>query len=69
MEQHHGLLAKKDLVTIGFVTLITVFAWIGFEVYRTNSKDTLPEKTKELIAPLNPTIKQEVIEKLEAARP
>lgn len=69
METQKGLLAKKDLVAIGFVTLITVFAWIGFEVYRTNSKNTVPQRTQELIAPIDPAVAEHVLNRLEAAQP
>lgn len=68
-EQSKGLLAKKDLVVIGFVTLTTVFVWMGFEVYRANSKDTVSEKTQQLIAPIDPTIREDVLNRLEASQP
>lgn len=69
MEPSKNFLDKKDLVTIGFVTLITVFVWIGFQVYRTSSKDTVSQKTQELLTPLDTTLPEDVFNQLEATTP
>ena len=46
------------------MTLLTVLTWIGFEIYRTATKTTIPRVTQEQMKPLDPKIKKEVIEKL-----
>jgi len=46
------------------MTLITVLTWIAFEVYRTMTETTISKVTQEQMAPLNPQIKKEIIEKL-----
>jgi hypothetical protein len=56
-------LGKNSLI-LSIMTLITVLVWIAFEVYRTATKTTIPKVTQEQMAPLNPQIKKEVIEKI-----
>jgi len=54
----------KNALVLSIMTLITVLVWITFEVYRTVTKTTIPKVTQEQMAPLNPKIKKEVIEKI-----
>jgi hypothetical protein len=54
----------KNALILSIMTLITVLVWIAFEVYRTATKTTIPKVTQEQMAPLNPQIKKEVIEKI-----
>jgi len=46
------------------MTLITILTWVVLEVYRTATKTTISKVTQEQMAPLNPQIKKETIEKL-----
>ena len=54
----------KNALIISIMTLITVLTWIAFEVYRMATKTTIPKVTQEQMAPLNPQIKKETIEKI-----
>lgn len=44
---------SKDLLLISIFTLITVFAWIVFEVYHTAVTSTITEIQQKLTTPLN----------------
>jgi hypothetical protein len=56
----------KNALFFSILTLITVLTWIGVEVYLTATKTTIPKVTQEQMAPLDPRIKEEVIENLKA---
>lgn len=55
----------KNILIISLMTLLTVFSWIGFEVYRTYTKTTVPKIIKDLIKPLNPTLNQNLFEEID----
>jgi len=54
----------KDALILSVTTLITVLCWIAFEVYRTATTTTIPKVTQQQMAPLDPRIKRETIEKI-----
>jgi hypothetical protein len=60
----NGFKLGKDALIFSVLTLITVLTWIGFEVYRTATKTTIPEVTQRQMAPLEPKIKKETINQL-----
>jgi hypothetical protein len=55
----------RDVVVLLISTLITIAAWVGFEVYRAYTRVTLPEGVEEYLTPLTPTLDIEVLESLE----
>ena len=55
---------SKDIVRILTLTLITIFAWIAFDVYSVLNRDVQSEVLKEQMEPLNPEINMEVIKEL-----
>lgn len=55
---------NKDIIRVLTLTLITIFAWIAFDVYRTLNKDVQSEVLKEQMEPLNPEINIQVVEEL-----
>lgn len=58
---------KKPLppvVIFAILTTVTTFIWIGFEVYREYTKEPEPEVPAAVIAPLNPTLDEEVLNKV-----
>ncbi len=61
--------SNKDLLVLASVTLITVFAWIGFEAYRSITNKPLPPQSQQVMAPLNPTIREDVLQQLEQNQP
>lgn len=48
--------AGQNLVGFMIFTLITVMAWIGFDVYRTLNKKTLPSISEEEVKPFDPVL-------------
>lgn len=59
---------SRDLLTLSVLTLITVFTWIGFEVYRALTKTEIPTVLQRQIEPLNPTIKRDIFQDLKSRR-
>jgi hypothetical protein len=51
----------KHLILIGAFTLLTVLAWIGFDVYHNSVTSTVSEDTVKTIIPITPTFDQEAI--------
>lgn len=60
---------NKDLLAVAIATLITVFAWIGFQAYRTIVNKPIPSEVDQLTAPLNPKVREEVLVILEQSQP
>ncbi len=54
----------KNILIISIMTLITVFIWIGYEVYHAYTATTVPTVVRELIQPLNPSIDEAIIENI-----
>lgn len=57
------------MAIIAVLTAVTVFIWIFIQTYNTATKESLPPKTQELAAPIDPTIRQDVLQKLNNAQP
>lgn len=55
----------KNFLILASMTLIIVFLWIGFEVYRSYTETTIPKVITELIKPLSPAIDLATIEDIE----
>lgn len=49
---------NRDLLLISIFTLITVFAWIVFEVYHSAVTTTITQIHQKLINPLDPKINE-----------
>ena len=58
-------LKTPTLVTTAVLTMITVIFWIAFEVYRTITTKPAPTVPQEIIAPLNPTLDEGTLNKLQ----
>jgi len=56
---------SKNVLFFSIMTLVTVITWIGFEVYRTATKTTIPQVTQEQMASLEPKIRKEIINSLQ----
>ncbi len=52
-------------VTLAIITLITIFFWIAFEVYRTLTVKPAPPVPTEIISPLNPALDVTALNKLQ----
>lgn len=55
---------SKDILILTILTVITVFTWIGVDVYRTLRRPTPPNIPAELLLPLNPKLETRVIDDL-----
>lgn len=55
----------RDIVVLLISTLITVVAWVGFEVYRAYTKINPPEGIESYLTPLSPTLDTSVLDELE----
>ena len=55
---------NKDLLVISIFTLITVMAWIVFDVYHTAVTSTITEVQQKLMTPLDPKINLSTIQQL-----
>ncbi|MDO8487725.1 MAG: hypothetical protein Q7S31_00225 [bacterium] len=55
----------RDLVVVLTTTLITIAAWVGFEVYRAYTKVSLPEGVEKYLQTLNPTLNVATLDQLE----
>lgn len=45
---------RREFLIIAIATLITIIAWVGFDVYFKRQKATIPPNIQELINPVNP---------------
>jgi hypothetical protein len=59
---------NRDLLILAILTVITVFTWIGFEVYRTLTETEIPSVLQHQIEPLNPTIEKAVLQSLKSRK-
>jgi hypothetical protein len=58
---------SKTLAPILFLTLITIVAWVAFQVLKIATSSTIPEPTQQQIEKLNPTLDKSVFDDLESA--
>ena len=59
----------RQVVVVLVMTLITLVAWVGFEVYRTYTLVNIPPVSGKLLLELSPTLDISVLEKLESRTP
>jgi hypothetical protein len=59
---------NRDLLILSILTVITVFSWVTFEVYRALTQVEIPAVLKQQIEPLNPTIQTEIIQGLKSRK-
>ena len=55
---------KRDILTIGILTLVAVILWIAIEVYQTYTQTTIAGNIKKQLEPLSPSIDTQVIDSL-----
>lgn len=58
---------SKNFVTILFLTLITLLAWVAFQVFKITTATTIPAPTQEQIRALDPKLDKSVLEDLKKA--
>ena len=56
----------RGIVTVLIMTLITLTAWVGFEVYRAYTRANIPPVLAKQLLELSPTLDIPVLEKLES---
>ena len=57
-----------NILLFAIFTTITIFVWIGFEVYKVLNPLTLETIPDSVLLPLDPTLDQDVLKKLESRR-
>lgn len=55
---------NKNIVTILFLSLITIVLWVAFQVFDISSQSTIPPPTQEQIRELDPNLDQSVFDDL-----
>ena len=53
---------SRDILVLSVCTLITISAWIGFDVYRILTREEEPYVPGSQLAPFDPEIDQEIID-------
>ncbi len=56
---------SKRLITIFLLTLITIVAFVTFQLFNFMTKSTIPEPTQKQLEPLDPQLDKSVIEDLD----
>ena len=60
---------NKDTLVVAIFTLITVMAWIVFDVYHASVTSTVTEVQQSLMTPLDPQFDNQVISKMRNRQP
>ncbi|OGG00237.1 hypothetical protein A2Y99_03460 [Candidatus Gottesmanbacteria bacterium RBG_13_37_7] len=55
---------RKELAILALITLLTVIAWVSFDVYHARTISTITEEFKKPDPPLTPIFNSEIISKL-----
>lgn len=58
------MIHNKDMLVISALTVITVMAWIIFDVYHASATSTITEVQMQLISPLSPKLNPEVLNQI-----
>lgn len=59
---------QRQLAILVFLTFITVFFWVFFEVYRSTRQSNLPLDVKKAAEALDPQIDTKLLERLKSNR-
>lgn len=54
-----------SLVTIAILTMITVVFWTGLEIYRALTTAPTPDVPTQILAPINPNLDSQVLNRLQ----
>lgn len=57
-------MSGKELLILAILTLVTVIAWIGFDIYHAATTSTITPVQQDLIKPLTPTFDHDTIVKI-----
>lgn len=57
-------MSNKQVLYLSIFTLLTVVAWIVFDLFHATTTSTITPIQEKLIAPLNPTFETEIISRL-----
>lgn len=59
------MMDSKDMLIVAIFTLITVMAWIAFDVYHAGIANNITTTEERLMTPLNPNFDDQVISNLQ----
>lgn len=55
-------MTKKEWLVAAILTFITICAWVLFNILHTRAQVEVPQKTQEIIEPINPELNTKVLE-------
>ena len=55
----------RGIVVLLISTLVTLAAWVGFEIYRAYNQAKFPEDLESILIPLEPKLETKVLDILE----
>jgi hypothetical protein len=59
---------SQDFLIIAILTLITILAWVGTDIYRISTRKNIPRVLEEQLTPLSPKINTQILDQLGARR-
>lgn len=64
MARRDDILVSRTLYELGVISLITSVIWLGVGIYSARGKELKIDVDPTILAPINPTIDQEVFKRL-----
>ena len=55
---------SRNLATVLILTLITVIAWVTFQLFKLQTASTIPQPTQKQMESLDPNLDTDVLEEL-----
>ncbi|MCG2685935.1 hypothetical protein L6258_01025 [Candidatus Parcubacteria bacterium] len=55
---------SKDLIVILIISLFTLLAWVGFDIYQSRTQPTLAPVLQQQLQPLDPHLDFETVQQL-----
>lgn len=60
------LYKRQTMLQILTFTMITIFIWVGFSIFRSQQKTAISAEQRKLASPLTPSINNQVLDELQA---
>jgi hypothetical protein len=57
---------RKEITIIALIILLSVVAWISYDIYYTRNKTTISPKELQQVIPLTPTFDNDILKGLKA---
>lgn len=56
---------SKTTIYVLILSLITLLAWLGFELYHQSQQTTLPQPVQESLNPIDPSLNTQILDELQ----